>query len=401
MAYIKLELPEDEQLYDGKQITFKAPCNCSEVTALAINGRVYNLVNSMTSNVLESPNVFCANSMLSVLLDVTNANAFVLNSSQVHADFNETNENCLSFVKNKTHGYAKGLTTKYAFKPEEYIGEYERSSYRFLNIKDSTSLLNEWFFDNYEAGITPSITVTYKSGKTATVLFDEGTSEVGADGYKVYTDFIGRADENALSARADLIVTYRDNYVYGDLVLPAAGLYLVDRSSSLGYGYITEVNFNNVKAFEGQYIRKIDEKFLPNHIHLDTVNSLFGTVHVLSVSVARGDKYSSVTAKANLCGNTLHIYVRAVRTERSEDSNCSNEEVCTLTIDALGMIKEILENTSIPGSYGGVATFATIGSEVLDDGTVRVPIHLCASAHVSKEWSFYLTMPAAVDISKF
>ena len=80
MPNLKIDLPVGATISDGKQITFKAPCDCSEVTALLIDGVVYALVDA-SGNVVAGGNSFVANAMISVIVDTDENKAFLQNAA--------------------------------------------------------------------------------------------------------------------------------------------------------------------------------------------------------------------------------------------------------------------------------------------------------------------------------
>ena len=80
MPNLKIDLPVGATISDGKQITFKAPCDCSDVTALLIDGVAYDLVDAL-GNVVAGGNSFTANAMVSVIIDTDTNKAFLQNAA--------------------------------------------------------------------------------------------------------------------------------------------------------------------------------------------------------------------------------------------------------------------------------------------------------------------------------
>lgn len=79
MAKIVLTLPEGEELFDGKQITFRAPCGNDTPTGLSVNGTDFTFVDASGTNVLACNGKFVSGAMVAVLLDVTGLKAYILN----------------------------------------------------------------------------------------------------------------------------------------------------------------------------------------------------------------------------------------------------------------------------------------------------------------------------------
>ena len=83
MSKVKLTLPIGETATSGKQITFAAPCDCSNVECIQIDGVDYCVVDAMGNQVTGSPDggVWLGGSKVSVILDVENQKAFLLNGN--------------------------------------------------------------------------------------------------------------------------------------------------------------------------------------------------------------------------------------------------------------------------------------------------------------------------------
>ena len=83
MSKVKLTLPLGEIPVTGKQVTFAAPCDCSVVECLQIDGVDYRVVDALGNQVTGNPTggVWASGSKVSVLLDVENKKAFLLNGN--------------------------------------------------------------------------------------------------------------------------------------------------------------------------------------------------------------------------------------------------------------------------------------------------------------------------------
>ena len=83
MSKVKLTLPGLEIPVTGKQISFEAPCDCSVVECIQIHGVDYTVVDAMGNQVTGKPTggVWCSGAKISVLLDVENQKAFLLNGN--------------------------------------------------------------------------------------------------------------------------------------------------------------------------------------------------------------------------------------------------------------------------------------------------------------------------------
>lgn len=81
MAKIKLTLPGLEIPVNGKQVSFTAPCSCSAVDGIHIDGVDYDIVDSIGRAVPFGRGVWAEGSVLSVILDVTNHKAYLQNQN--------------------------------------------------------------------------------------------------------------------------------------------------------------------------------------------------------------------------------------------------------------------------------------------------------------------------------
>jgi len=77
LANLTLTLPAGIPICSGKQVTFKAPCDCTDVQAIIINDVTYALVDSNKSEISSCGNLFCKDAYVSVLLDCENNLAYV------------------------------------------------------------------------------------------------------------------------------------------------------------------------------------------------------------------------------------------------------------------------------------------------------------------------------------
>lgn len=84
---INITLPPGEEIYDGKLITFKVPCNNTGITTLNIRRHTdntyvaYSLVDAMGESVANIINAFTSDSIISVLLDSSDKIAVIQNAS--------------------------------------------------------------------------------------------------------------------------------------------------------------------------------------------------------------------------------------------------------------------------------------------------------------------------------
>lgn len=94
MAKIKVTLPGLEVPVDGKQVTFAAPCDCSGVECLQIDGADYLIVDSMGNVVTGVGGVWDVGAKISVILDVENQKAYLLNGNGCPLTVEQIREIC-------------------------------------------------------------------------------------------------------------------------------------------------------------------------------------------------------------------------------------------------------------------------------------------------------------------
>lgn len=74
MANLKLTLPDNIAVCDGKQVTFKAPCNCADITNIIIRDVSYELRDSKNCIPRDA---WVEGALVTVVLDCTNGYAYV------------------------------------------------------------------------------------------------------------------------------------------------------------------------------------------------------------------------------------------------------------------------------------------------------------------------------------
>ena len=81
MGKVKLTLPGLEIPVTGKQVSFVAPCDCSVVDCLQIDGVDYIVVDAMGNQVTGNPDggIWSSGAKISVILDVEARKAYLLN----------------------------------------------------------------------------------------------------------------------------------------------------------------------------------------------------------------------------------------------------------------------------------------------------------------------------------
>ena len=81
MSKISLTLPSGEVCCTGKQVSFQAPCNSEEVTALIIEGNEYAICDLTGKEVCGTSDVWASGTIVSVILDCANKKAYIQGGS--------------------------------------------------------------------------------------------------------------------------------------------------------------------------------------------------------------------------------------------------------------------------------------------------------------------------------
>lgn len=75
MSRLQITLPGAGVLSDGKQVSFRAPCQCADITCLHINGVDYAIVDNIGNSLAGTTGVWVADTIVSVIIDETNKKA--------------------------------------------------------------------------------------------------------------------------------------------------------------------------------------------------------------------------------------------------------------------------------------------------------------------------------------
>lgn len=77
MATLTVTMPTGTTIVNGKQVTFRAPCDCTGIDGIVISGTTYMLVDATTEQI--TGHTFKKDAMVSVIMDTENNKAFVQN----------------------------------------------------------------------------------------------------------------------------------------------------------------------------------------------------------------------------------------------------------------------------------------------------------------------------------
>lgn len=239
MNCLNITLPENEPLVDGKIITFRTPCDCVMPKYLLVNNINLHLVDASDRALLGDCNVFSSNALISVLVDVSGSKAYLLNGSQMAADFNQVDESKPDYIKGKTHGYYS-CRTNACYLDENDLSLIVGDAKLTYLVGLPVVALDAVYTARGNIKITAGNELKEYSG--AFTLKNEFSSAC----YYYSSDNLS----NTLDASARLVVTTEDNVIYeslgGSVVLPKAGAYFEDiLSDAITKITFTEVNFVN------------------------------------------------------------------------------------------------------------------------------------------------------------
>ena len=81
MSTIKLTLPVGESCCVGKQITFKAPSGCTNISTITVDGNIYQLVDVFGKPESSLGKLYDAGTLVTVILDTNKRKAYLQNPS--------------------------------------------------------------------------------------------------------------------------------------------------------------------------------------------------------------------------------------------------------------------------------------------------------------------------------
>lgn len=81
MSVIKLTLPPGEMPVHGKQVSFKAPCDCGSTRAIQLDGVSYSICNALGRVVTGAHGLWEAGEIISIILDMENNKALIQNAA--------------------------------------------------------------------------------------------------------------------------------------------------------------------------------------------------------------------------------------------------------------------------------------------------------------------------------
>ena len=172
MANIKVTL--DYPIHDGLSVTFKAPCDCTEVTGLIIyypeltedskttTSKVFTFRDAHENDLTNIGNLFTTNSYVKAVLNTTNGYAYLQN-----ADTNAYLENALNNKTSKPKVVTSGTE----------ITLEDNTKYTLTNVSTLTFIAPSYSdygcFGAIETAVSGAITITLPSG--ATIIGDAPT----------------------------------------------------------------------------------------------------------------------------------------------------------------------------------------------------------------------------------
>lgn len=167
MAVIKVTLPLGEVPVMGKQVSFKAPCTCTEAEAIQIDGVNYTVCDALGRCVTGSRGVWEAGEIISVILDTESNKALIQNGATL------TRDELLSAETAALFGLGADAVPNDAF---AWVGKYNQHWWKYR--------ANGWVLQKGEVNdvVLSSGTTTNNAPKDVTysdnVLIDADTGAV-------------------------------------------------------------------------------------------------------------------------------------------------------------------------------------------------------------------------------
>lgn len=84
--HTSLQVQESIELSDKSILTFEAPCDCTKIDTMVVNGTTYQLTDALGDNISTIGSVFAEGSTVSVVVDTTKCTAYLMNASSVKAN---------------------------------------------------------------------------------------------------------------------------------------------------------------------------------------------------------------------------------------------------------------------------------------------------------------------------
>lgn len=167
-----INISTTDELTMGKQLTFKAPCNCEGVTGLSIKGTTFALKDALGNAISGEGSKFIEGSLVSVLLDTTSGSekAYLLNGASESPNI-FTIPLHITMSKGETKTFSTGLSD---ITPDKYIVFYFSDSSTKLveggiSIKKFQELNNKFIYSY--TGTDGGSTVTINNDGTIVVNY--------------------------------------------------------------------------------------------------------------------------------------------------------------------------------------------------------------------------------------
>lgn len=153
-------------IIDGKQVSFRAPCNSAEATGLIINDVDYDVVSAIGNSVLGVNDIWAQDAIVSVILNTVTNKAYIQNPNAVgflplDGSKNMTGDLCIN----------KGGTRRAVFSVSNNV-----NIINYLNNDDGTSNAYSWLQLYPETYSLPGL---FK-------LYAKNASDESGTGYNIY-----------------------------------------------------------------------------------------------------------------------------------------------------------------------------------------------------------------------
>lgn len=228
MSKVKLTLPGLEIPVTGKQVTFSAPCDCSSVECLQINGVDYCVVDALGRQVTGTTGggVWAKGAKVSVILDCEDKKAYLQNASAVK----KSGDTMTGVLTVETSGKA-AINKLRTYNGVQYKSSFgvgataEGDAYGILDIQDVTNNGNlygiavscvkkkPFFYEYTTSGVLNTKDILH-TGNMSALLSVHGNVATGS---YVGTGTYGSANKNSIVCdfKPKMIAIYSSDSSYG------------------------------------------------------------------------------------------------------------------------------------------------------------------------------------------
>lgn len=119
MAALTITLPSNTHICHGKVVTFRAPCDCTNITSLIVKDVTYELVDASTRCISKTGEMFSKGSMVSVIFDTDSHKAWIQNTVLAVVDNLESDSSTSALSANQGRALKELIKSKIIYSDDE------------------------------------------------------------------------------------------------------------------------------------------------------------------------------------------------------------------------------------------------------------------------------------------